>query len=497
MGAKKEKLEVSIPGAIPFHDQHKEAYLWHNGRCISMASQAFRHLLIGQILADGKECPSPADLKTYIFEHSARAVHQGPQHHLSIRVAEQQGAFLYDLAQDRAVQTTAEGWGIIPTPITFYSLVHQQPQALPILGGSPWRVFEFLNVAQEDQLLMLVVLVSAFVPGIPRVVILFLGDKGSAKSVTTKVMKDLCDPSTLHYVSAPTSSREFEQLLSHHHCIALDNLSALRSWASDLIAQAATGSSLSKRKLYSDDDDIVRSINPVVIINGISALAWKPDLLDRTLLFKFSRIPNERRRSHQELWQGFLNAKPEILGGIFDTLARAMAIKPTLEFTRLPRMADFAEWGYAIAEALGGRGNEFAADLSRFIERQTEEIFSANTLAQALIKEMQHREEWNTRVGEAYTVLNRTANKPGKHDPTFPRRNSDLLDHLARIRPDLEARGISYVAGVHGPTGRPIQFRRSASQASGACIALETKDKTAIELAPDSPAEADEAHKEE
>ena len=36
-----------------------------------------------------------------------------------------------------------------------------------------------------------------------------------------------------------------------------------------------------------------------------------------------------------------------------------MKIFDSVELERLPRMADFAKWGYAIGEALGGHGNQF------------------------------------------------------------------------------------------------------------------------------------------
>jgi hypothetical protein len=45
--------------------------------------------------------------------------------------------------------------------------------------------------------------------------------------------------------------------------------------------------------------------------------------------------------------------KPRLLAAAFDILAKALPIKPQL--ARVPRMSDFAHWGYAIAEAAGGR----------------------------------------------------------------------------------------------------------------------------------------------
>jgi hypothetical protein len=51
--------------------------------------------------------------------------------------------------------------------------------------------------------------------------------------------------------------------------------------------------------------------------------------------------------------------RPQLLAFVFDTLAAAMELKPTLRLRDLPRMADFALWGEAIARALGYNELEF------------------------------------------------------------------------------------------------------------------------------------------
>jgi len=73
-------------------------------------------------------------------------------------------------------------------------------------------------------------------------------------------------------------------------------------------------------------------------------------------LISLERIPEELRREEEELWPQFEEVLPTILGGAFDILSRAMAIQPAVHLATKPRMADFAVWGYAIAEAAGWGG---------------------------------------------------------------------------------------------------------------------------------------------
>jgi hypothetical protein len=60
-----------------------------------------------------------------------------------------------------------------------------------------------------------------------------------------------------------------------------------------------------------------------------------------------------------DIMSEFLELRPKLLGYIFDTLAKAMKIKPTIKLDNLPRMADFALWGEAIARAMGYKDLEF------------------------------------------------------------------------------------------------------------------------------------------
>ena len=100
---------------------------------------------------------------------------------------------------------------------------------------------------------------------------------------------------------------------------------------------------------------------------------------------------------------------PSILGGIFDTLSRAMAIYPTVKLDKLPRMADFARWGYAIGEALGGKGQEFLSEYTANIESQNVEVLNSDVVATLMVAFMQDRAEWYGRVSDLFIELSAIA----------------------------------------------------------------------------------------
>jgi hypothetical protein len=148
------------------------------------------------------------------------------------------------------------------------------------------------------------------------------------------------------------------------------------------------------------------------------------------------------------------------MGGIFDALSKAMTIFPTVKLSCLPRMADFARWGYAIAEALGVKGRDFLAAYQKNISLQNDEIIQGNTLAQAILSFMSDKEEWRGTIKEAWMAL-RDNNNPENSDSTFPKADRALRKHLERIKSNLLDHGISYEIGARGEKGYPITFQKN------------------------------------
>jgi hypothetical protein len=81
-----------------------------------------------------------------------------------------------------------------------------------------------------------------------------------------------------------------------------------------------------------------------------------------------------------------MELRPKLLAYIFDILAKALQVKPTIKLQDLPRMADFALWGEAISQAMGNNPLEFINAYYENIGRQNIEAVEAHPLAQAIAK---------------------------------------------------------------------------------------------------------------
>jgi hypothetical protein len=467
-----------------FHDDTQEGYAWIENKALPVRSSRFKQFLSYQLWqTEGKAVTSEA-LSQAMNVLEGMAVFEGRKIKLHNRVASYEGAFFYDLCDGRVVRITPEGWTIVSSqvPILFKSYSHQQHQVLPATGGSLDMVLPYMNISKAaDAILVLVYLVSCFVPNIPHPILYPHNEHGGGKTTLVRVLKALIDPSKIDTLSPHRTAEEIVQVLEHHHFVAFDNLSGLPDWLSDILCQAVTGGGFSKRKLYSDNDDIIYSFMRCISLNGISVLIHKADLMDRTILIPLERIPKNRRREQNVVMAEFQEQRPFISGAIFDALSKAMRVYPTLSLGFLERMADFMRWGCAIAEALGHRHEDFIDAYQRNIQAQNNEIVSTNTLAQAILQFMSGKDWWEGTVQEAYEEFKQLI-AVEKTDRTFPGHSNKMRKHLERIKPNLAEYGITFIiADFHHEKGVPLTIHRIPPGPSGPSASSDRSNQEALE----------------
>jgi hypothetical protein len=92
---------------------------------------------------------------------------------------------------------------------------------------------------------------------------------------------------------------------------------------------------------------------------GLVELSNRVDAQDRSIPINTPNIKKNARKPEKSFWREFEEARPVILGGLFDAVAAALMNEPEVKPTTLPRMADFAVWSIAAAPALGWTGADF------------------------------------------------------------------------------------------------------------------------------------------
>lgn len=428
-------------------------------------SSRFRNWVIRQYWLTEKQPPKGEHVRTAVDLLRSKALYEGEKVHLTTRVAKTDNALWYDLSDEdwRAIKVTASGWEIVERPpALFRRYKHMLPQYTPAKGGGVDLLLRHVNISNpEHQLLMLVYVVSCFVPNIPHPIPVLYGSQGSAKSTFLRVLRRLIDPSATELLTFPTTKEQLIQTLAHHHAPYFDNATTLPEWLSDCLCRAVTGEGFSKRELYTNDDDFVYSFRACIAINGINVVATKADLLDRSILFSLERIPPEKRQSEERFWKDFEQDRAAILGGVFDTLSKALSIIPTMNVEGLPRMADFALWGCAIAEALGYGKEKFLAAYQTNIDEQNEEAIREHPVAVAVRALMKDREEWSGTSTQLLDELSEIAEveKIDVRQRMWPKAAQALSRRLNEAKTNLAHVGI-LINTTHG-TSRTISIHRN------------------------------------
>jgi hypothetical protein len=105
------------------------------------------------------DAPTPAALNVALNVLEAQAQFDGPQRKVSLRLSEQDGLIYLDLADEfwRCIEISANGWRIAQDPpVRFRRSAGMQPLPLPLRGGSIEALAPFLNLASENDFVLVV-----------------------------------------------------------------------------------------------------------------------------------------------------------------------------------------------------------------------------------------------------------------------------------------------------------------------------------------------------
>ncbi len=439
-------------GATLYLDQSSEPHITLPDRSVvgfPIKGLTFKRWLSGKYWSEYNKGFSGEQFLKAVNSLEGRAFHEGQSIELFNRVAKIGSVIYYDLGDDaRVVKITGSSWEIIDNcPVKFRRFNHQRAQVEPIQGGKLSDVLKYINLKSDnDRLLLLTYLVAIIIPDIPRVVLVNIGDQGAAKSTALRILRSLIDPSLSELLSPPSDIVELSQASNHHFCLYLDNLSYLKDDLSDALCRLATGIGFTKRKLYTDDDDILFNQKVAVGITGINLVAQKADLLDRCLILQYERIPEDQRTDEDEFWQKFNADKPAILGALFDTLSQVLKILSDFKLSKKPRMADYAKYGAAAAIALGYSADQFLKAFSENISRQNQAAIESSPTAQVVLQFMSDQNFWSGSSSELHQELKVLVEKLNLQiggSDGFPKSANWLWKRIMQVRPNLLERGIS------------------------------------------------------
>jgi hypothetical protein len=227
-------------------------------------------------------------------------------------------------------------------------------------------------------------------------------------------------------------------------------MSSLPDEGADTLCRLVTGEADSKRRLYTDDEDVIFELRRVVVLNAINLPTDRGDVLDRALVVELERIPDGERRTEEEMWERFEAEHPRLLGALFDVLAKAIDHKPSLKLSRRPRLADWGEYAASVYEVMGWGAETFLNDWDEVVKVQNQATLDGSPVAQAVIKFMEDRDEYAGSSSDLHKKLEGVAESLGVsivRDKAWPKSARWLWRRIKEVLPLLVAAGIEAARG--------------------------------------------------
>lgn len=375
----------------------------------------------------------------------AKAVFEGRERSVHVRVAGRDGNIYLDLANEgwEVIEISATGWRLVAeSPVMFRRAKAMLPLPTPVHGGRVDELRQFVHLGDDEWTLLVAWLVAALRPSGPYPVLNVHGEHGSGKSTVCRMTRALVDPNMSPLRCEPRDARDLMIAANNGGVIALDNLSHLQPWLSDCLCRLSTGGGFSTRTLFENDQETVFDAQRPVIINGIDDVATRADLLDRCLLLNLPRIEQAQRRSEAAIWAGFRAARPRILGGLLSAVSAALRNLASTHLPSLPRMADFALWVTAAEPELGWEPGRLLVAYTRNQEDGNQMALDASPVGKAVTEFVEQVREWSGTMTELLGELDRRADQKTMSLTSWPKSAAALGTAVKRLAPNLRNSGI-------------------------------------------------------
>jgi hypothetical protein len=394
-------------------------------------------------------CNSEA-MQVAIETLTAKAQFEGKECAVHIRTARHGRAIYIDIgdADWRAIEITEVGWKVVDeVPVRFMRTASTKALPLPQRGGSIELLRSFCNLKTRDEFVVLIGHVLAVLrPDANYPVLVTTGEQGSCKSTLFRLILRLVDPRSPELRSLPKDEDDLITGAKAAHVLAFDNISGLPVWLSDAICRLSTGGGAGKRKLYSDDDEILFDGRRPTFLNGIEDVVTRGDLVDRSNIFNLEVIAENKRRTETEIDAEFDNKAPKILGALLDGLVAGLNNLSGIKIADKPRMADFALWAEACARAYWP-ADTFIKAYRENLAASVELVLEASTVGTAVRRFMETRAAWSGTAQELLGVLTPLVGEQIAREHEWPKRPNTLSGKLKRAAPALRKIGIHVTLG--------------------------------------------------
>lgn len=336
-----------VVAAIPAKGEDAETWLrgvWDDVN----PSRALRKASVSTVLETLSSRAARKGRRTAVYRRVGRRGPEGSIWSISVDLCDGTG---------ESIEADGYGWRIVSRASCSFARSRAQlplprPQAVAAEDkpGVWEEFFRLVRVPPPQQPQVVGWLFSTLIPLGPYPLLTFGGEQGSAKSTAARILRSVVDPSATKERRAPEDEEAMIVAAKHAWIVDYDNLSSVPVWMSDLLCQFSTGGSYTRRKKYTDTDEMSVRFQRPVLLTGIPDLATRGDLVDRAIVIHLE--PIVKRLGDEEIAAEWAAIHPKVLGMLLDGVVALIKNGPAM-LAETPRLADFYRRAEAAASAMG------------------------------------------------------------------------------------------------------------------------------------------------
>jgi hypothetical protein len=383
----------------------------------AISSSEFRSWVTGEYYTEVGEGLTGESMNTVLATVHAIAAHDSPELPVSEqRIAAHDGRYYLYLADESqtVIEYSTVGWNICDNPpVKFVFDKYKAPLPVPQRQGSIDNLWEIVRILElSDRLVVATILVKVLVPEGGDPILALSGYAGSGKTTTANYIRSLIDPFTKGQVLAKIP--DTDHLAIHgrkRRIIAIDNLSHITADQSNILCGVSTKSSISKRKLFTDGDEVLIDLANLIILTSIGNVVNKSDLLSRSINIELEKLSDETRSSESSLKADFERYHGDMLGGLLNMVVFALNYRDTTEPPTFSRMTEFIHLGEGVEKYLDYPPCSLLNRI-KWGESQANTItIESSPTASILFDWIKHQSEWTGTATQLLNILKYHAKK--------------------------------------------------------------------------------------
>lgn len=439
--------DKNMPHTIIYVNGHEETW--------PIESKEFKNWMRQKYYEVAGTAPKENEISEAIRQFVAYTVYE-KRHKQPVyqRVASHNGRMYLDLCNDKwqVVEIRGNGWDVLDkSPVHFVRKAGMKP--LPIPSGTPSidGFTALLNLQNKnDAVLLVAFMLAALNSEGPYPILVLLGPKGSSKSTTSKMIKELIDPAAASIRSFQNSEEDLMISAGNGRVLAFDNVSKISPTVSDWLCKLSTGAGFATRTLYTNSEETVFETKNPVILNGISNFITRSDLADRAITIRLQMNENAKRKTEAELWKQFDTDQPNIISYLLNGLVEMLKNKDDVVEIGNQRMADFYANSCRAEPAFWDKGT-FSSAYEENRQRSKLELLDQSQLAKAIHNYVQSddfsrtgRTGWTGSPEEFSIMIEAYSDEPISSKKDIDAKLATIGIELKNITPLLAENGIIF-----------------------------------------------------